>query len=59
MKVDGHVNSPPLSLFGNQLIDVTLSIEFFGFSWSSEVISVGGNSQYVRAMSRWLPPQMR
>jgi len=51
MKVDGHINFPPLSLFGNQLIDVTLSIEFFGFSWSLEVVSVGGNSQYERAMT--------
>ena len=51
MKVDGHVNFPPLSLFGNQLIDVTLSIEFFGFSWSPEVVSVGGSSQYVRGMT--------
>jgi hypothetical protein len=51
MKVDGHLNFPPLSLFGNQLIDVTLSIEFFGFSWSSEVVSVGGNAQYVGVMT--------
>jgi hypothetical protein len=53
MKVDGYFNFPPLSLSGNQLIDLTLSSGFFGFSWSPGVVSGGGNSQYVgvRAMS--------
>jgi hypothetical protein len=34
-------------LSGNQLIDLTLSIGFFCFSWSPEIVSVVGNSQYV------------
>jgi hypothetical protein len=48
---DGYYNLPPLNLFDNQLIDLTLSIGFFGFSWAPEVASVGGNSQYVGGKS--------
>jgi len=51
MNVNDHINFSPLSMFGNQLIDVTLSIEFCGFSRSPEVVSVCGNSRYIRVMT--------
>ena len=50
-EMDGYISIPRLSLFGNRIIDLTLSIGFFGFSWSPEVVSVGGNSRYVGGKS--------